>query len=154
MSKTLPTWSFALIAGIFWVVSVGLFALGRHEQEKSRTFMSTARPARGKVVGYVVWKEKDQGLSSRVRERTIPEIEFRTDSGQVVRFAAASSGTTVFSPQESEYPVLYDPSNPSRAQLDAGIDKAFWVLYACVVLCGIPSVVFTILWLRRLSATG
>jgi hypothetical protein len=153
MSKfTVPTWQFALIAAIFCVVSIGLFAIGRNEQTKSAAFMSVARPAMGKFVGYVMWREKETGFSSRTHERAVPEIEFKTQAGQTVRFAAASSGNTLFEARKSEYPILYDPSNPSRAQLDAGLDTAFWIDYVCALLCAVIAVVFMVLWVRRLQA--
>ena len=154
--NSMPTWIFALIAAIFWLVCAGFVALGRHDQAKSSAFMSVARPATGTFVGYVVWHEKDSGLSSRKLARTIPEIEFETESGQKVRFAAVSKGNTLlegaFKTLGSRHPVLYDPNNPSRAQLDVGLDKVFWLLYGCAALCAILALVFTILWVRRLRA--
>jgi Protein of unknown function (DUF3592) len=148
----MPTWLFALIAAIFCVVSIGMFVIGRNEQTKSAAFMSVARPAMGKFVGYVMWHEKEPGFSSRTSGSAVPEIEFETEAGQTVRFAAASSGNTMFEARKSEYPVLYDPSNPSRAQLDAGIDTAFWVLYLCAALFAVIAAVFMVLWVRRLQA--
>jgi Protein of unknown function (DUF3592) len=150
--STTPTWLFALSAAIFCVVSMGMFAIGRNEQTKSAAFMSVARPAMGKFIGYVMWHEKDTGFSSRVRGRAVPEIEFKTEAGQTVRFAAISSGNTMFEARKSEYPVLYDPSNPSRAQLDAGLDTAFWIDYASSALFVVIAVIFMVLWMRRLQA--
>jgi len=153
MSKfTVPTWQFALIAAIFCVVSIGFFAIGRNEQTKSAAFMSVARPAMGKFVGYHKWREKEPGFSGRTHERAKPEIEFKTEAGQTVRFVAYSSGNTMFEARKSEYPILYDPSNPSRAQLDAGLDTAFWYFYFCAALCAVIAVVFMVLWVRRLQA--
>jgi hypothetical protein len=151
----MPTWLFALIAAIFWVVSVGLFAIARHEHDKSRDFMSVARPATGKCVGHVVWEAREPGMRGRVRGSTYPEIEFETETGQKVRFVAASSGDYAFKSWSTEvgreYSLLYDPKNPSRAQL-VGVDTGFKILYLGVFILVIPAVVFTILWLRRLSA--
>jgi hypothetical protein len=147
-----PTWLFALIAAIFCVVSIGMFAIGRHEQTKSAAFMSVARPAMGRFVGYVTWREKETGFSSRIHERAVPEIEFKTEAGRTVRFVAASSGNTMFEARKSEYPVLYDPNNPSRAQLDAGLDTVFWIAYAVALLFAVIAVVFMVLWVRRLQA--
>jgi hypothetical protein len=148
----MPTWVFALIAGIFCVAAIGMFAIGRNEQTESAAFMRVARPAMGKFVGYVMWHDKDSGLSSRTRGRAVPEFEFKTETGQTVRFAAASSGNTVFQGPKSEHPVLYDPSNPSRAQLDAGLDTTFWIAYAGALLMAVIAVVFMVLWVRRLQA--
>lgn len=106
----------------------------------------------GKFVGYVMWHDKDSGLSSRTRGRAVPEIEFKTEAGQAVRFAAISSGDTAFEAQKSEYPVLYDPSDPSRAQLDAGLDTVFWIAYVGAVICAVIGAVFMLLWVRRLQA--
>jgi hypothetical protein len=153
MSRSaVPTWLFALIAAICCVVAIGMFAIGRNEQTKGAAFMSVARPAMGKFVGYVMWHQKDSGLSSRTRGSAVPEIEFKTEAGQTVRFAAISSGNTMFEARKSEYPVLYDPSNPSRAQLDAGLDTVFWIAYAVAVLFAGVAVVFMVLWARRLQA--
>jgi uncharacterized protein DUF3592 len=149
MSKsTTPTWLFALIAAICCVVSIGMFAIGRNEQTKSAAFMSVARPAMGKLVGYVIWHKTDRHNSGSSE----PEIEFKTQEGQTVRFVAASSGNTMFEARKSEYAVLYDPSNPSRAQLDAGLDTAFWIDYASSALFAVIAVIFMVLWLRRLQA--
>jgi hypothetical protein len=150
--STTPTWLLALIAAICCVVSIGMFAIGRHEQTESAAFMSVARPAMGKFVGYVIWHEKETGFSSRIHERSVPEIEFKTQAGQTVRFVAASSGNTMFKARKSEYPVLYDPSNPSRAQLDAGLDTVFWIDYAVAILFAIVAVIFMVLWVRRFQA--
>jgi hypothetical protein len=152
--STVPTWLYALIAAICCVVSVGMFAMGRNEQTKSAAFMSVARPAMGKFVGYVMWHDKESGLSSRIRGSAQPEIEFKTQAGQTVRFVAASSGNTMFEARKSEYPVLYDPSNPSRAQLDAGLDTAFWIGYFGAALFTVPAVIFMVLWVRRLQGRG
>jgi hypothetical protein len=154
----MPTWSFALIAVIFWIASISLFAFTRGEQVKTLAFTDTARPAKGKFVGFVTWQEKDRGLSSRTRESAMPQLEFETESGQKVRFVAVSSGNKMFTnwtaePQR-EYPVLYDPKNPSNAQLDAGIGDVFWIIYAALPVLVIPAIVFTVLWLRRLAAAG
>jgi hypothetical protein len=152
----MPAWSFAMIGVICWLVSVGMFALSQHEQEKSRAFMSVARPAIGKFVGYVFWKGRKTNFSRRKSGRSYKEIEFETEAGQKVRFVATSSGNTAFTTwsakPKSEYRILYDPNNPSRAQLDAEIDKAFWILDACAIFCAIAGGVFMLLWLRRLSA--
>jgi len=150
--STVPTWVFALIAAIFCVAAIGMFAIGRNEQTKSAAFMSVARSATGRFVGYVMWHDKDSGLSSRTRESAVPEIEFKTEAGQTVRFAAISSGNTMFEARKSEYPVLYDPSNPSRAQLDAGLDTVFWIAYAGALLMAVIAAVFMVLWVRRLQA--
>lgn len=148
----MPTWLFALVAAICCGVSVGMFAIGRNEQTTSRDFMSVARPAMGRFVGYVMWHEKEAGFSSRTRGRAVPEIEFKTQAGQTVRFAAISSGNTMFEARKGEYPVLYDPSNPSRAQLDAGLDTVFWIAYALAILFAGIAAVFIVLWVRRLQA--
>jgi len=152
----MPNWSFALIAAVCWIASIGIFALVRSEQLEMMSFVANARPAKGKFVGFVMWKEKERGLSSRTHESAIPQLEFETESGQKVRFVAASSGNKMFTnwsaAPEREYPVLYDPNNPSHAQLDAGFDKVFWVVYAALPVLVIPAVVFTVLWLRRLLA--
>jgi hypothetical protein len=150
--STVPTWLYALIAAIFCVVAIGMFAIGRNEQTESAAFMSVARPAMGKFVGYVMWHEKETGFSSRVHERAMPQIEFKTPAGQTVRFVAVSSGNTMFEARKSEYPILYDPSNPSHAQLDAGLDTVFWIAYAGALLCAVLAAVFIVLWARRLRA--
>jgi hypothetical protein len=102
----------------------------------------------GKLVGYVIWHKTDRRNSGSAE----PEYEFKTEAGQTVRFVAASSGNTMFEARKSEHPVLYDPRNPSRAQLDAGLDTAFWILYFCAALFAVLAVIFMVLWMRRLQA--
>jgi hypothetical protein len=157
-NRPMPTWNFALVAAICWLLGIAVFAFGRQVQAESAAFMSVARPAKGKFVGFVPWQVKEPGLSSRVYERPMPQLEFGTESGQRVRFVVVSKGNQIFTDlsaaPEREYPVLYDPNNPSHAQLDAGLEKVFWVFYTAALLMAIPAGVFTILWLRRLSASG
>ncbi|MDH5285623.1 MAG: DUF3592 domain-containing protein [Betaproteobacteria bacterium] len=136
MTDPVMTWGF---------VAAGAFAQGVALMLARR---SAARlSAGGRAMGKVARNEEQLVERSKGAPRTFyfPVVEFDTPQGQSVVFRS-DTGRGAPTPVGTPLPVVYDPAQPSRAEL--ATFRSLWLFPLLVSLLGLPFLVAGLVSLR------
>jgi hypothetical protein len=125
----LPVAAYVLAAGAF-LAAIGGYGLSRQLRLQRRGERVT-----GIVVGHDQQWVAGQSMSNPGSYAYRPVVRFRTRDGQEIE-ATTRVGTPVGIRPGREVPVLYDPANPSSAEIDAFRERGVLNLMTAVFLIG------------------
>jgi hypothetical protein len=116
-------------------LAVGIFGI-RYDQRLRK---------RGKrTTGSVVDLQYQHDMNSGTYR---PVLEFRTADGATVRAEASEGGNPPPARVGDQVPVLYDPGNPSVAEIDTFMGRGTWIA-AVAAAVGLALIVATVVHVR------
>ena len=128
MDRVVPLIAAVIFGGVGAVICIGVATALLREREKRATGLVTR--------GTVVEIRKDNSLTDDIY--FYPLVEYRTGSGQTVRFEGSSRTTPSRYKVGDAVEVMYHPDAPSSAEI-AGGETATYVLV--LLFLGIPGVI-------------
>lgn len=129
MTDPVMTWGF---------IAAGAFAQGVAPVLARRSF--SRLPAGGRAMGKVARNEEQVVERSKGAPRTFhfPVVEFDAPIGESIVFRS-DTGRGAPTPVGTVLPVVYDPAQPSRAEL--ATFRSLWLFPLLVALFGLPFLV-------------
>lgn len=98
-------------------------------------FLKISLPAQGVVIGLAEHVDSESNDSAYS-----PVVEFTTKKGETSQFESNIQSNPPSYRKGDQVPVLYDPSNPSRAHIDSPWDS--WL--TCGIIGGIGGIFFIV----------
>lgn len=126
---------------LFSLGGLGVLALGLWLHRRTRTFLRRARPARGRYVG-----TSTEATVDGAQATSYGAIEFRTESGQTVRFSGRVGTPFEGRKVGREVDVLYDPASPEEAVVRSFVELWFPALICLTTGIGM-ALAPLVLWL-------
>jgi hypothetical protein len=111
-------------------VGLVLAAGGGYGARQGRRLTRTGQRVPGTVVS-LAWKHSSG--SEGGSQVCHPVLAFRTLDGRVIQTATGVGSSRVIAQPGEEVPVIYDPRNPSRAEIDTWAGRASWLPWLITV---------------------
>ena len=111
-------------------VGLVLAAGGGYGARQGRRLTRTGQRVPGTVVS-LAWKHSSG--SEGGSQVCHPVLAFRTLDGREIQTATGVGSSRVIAQPGEEVPVIYDPRNPSRAEIDTWAGRASWLPWLITV---------------------
>jgi hypothetical protein len=112
-------------------VGLVLAAAGGYGARRNRRLTRTGQRVPGTVVS-LAWK---QSIGSEAGGQVChPVLAFRTLDGREVQTATGVGSSRVIAQPGEQVRVIYDPRNPSRAEIDTWAGRASWLPWLSTVV--------------------